>query len=150
MKFKWNWGKSIFLFFTLYVLFLASFFFYTLNHQEGLVTENYYEKDLKYQKQIERIKRTLKLGPAFSIKYDAADTRIIISFPPEFDYKRITGKVKLYRPSDISRDFALPVKTDSSGIMKISAARMIPGLWKIKVNWQYGSDEYYGENSFTR
>ena len=150
MKFKWNWGKGIFLFFTIYVLFLAIFFFYTLFHQEGLVTENYYEKDLQYQKQIERIERTLALGDSFSIKYFPAKSIIKINFPKTFDATRISGTVRMYRPSDIRKDFTLPIRIDSSMVMTISTGQMQSGFWKIKVNWKADSVEYFGERSFTR
>ena len=108
-----------------------------------MVTDNYYEKELKYQEQINRIERTNKLSKQPEIQYDGIMIKIIYPNIPD----KVSAKdfVLLYRPSDNSKDIKIPVNTDTSGIQVISAERLDRGIWRVQVNWTSSGSEYYTE-----
>ena len=64
---KFSWGKAIFLVMTAFVLLMASFMYRAAFNQEELVAENYYEQEIKYQQQIDKLNRTGALGEAVSL-----------------------------------------------------------------------------------
>ena len=41
----------------------------------------------------------------------------------------------MYRPSDASLDFSLPVQAGSDGVQQVSVADMKPGNWTMEINW---------------
>ena len=73
---------------------------------------------------------------------------ISLYFPPEIDTDKLTGKVSLYRPSNQSLDFDLPLVV-SNGSMLIPNARLLDGRWDIRVEWEYQGEEYLYKEAIT-
>jgi nitrogen fixation protein FixH len=109
----------------------------------GMVNANYYEKDLQYQDQINRIKRTADLKE--SVQIEIVGTNISINFPELFEYKSVTGEIKLYRPSDPSMDRNLIISLDTNGQQLIKTDNLKSGAWKIQITWYYDDLGYYTE-----
>ena len=55
------------------------------------------------------------------------------------------GKLTLYRPSDATADFSLPLALDGNGDQQVSLEGIIAGHWILKVRWSAGSRDYYFE-----
>lgn len=141
--FKLNWGKSIAIFYIMFVLWLLGFALYTKSEDVNLVTENYYEQELQYQDQINKINRTKNLPEQVSIKYSG--DQIGLTFPDIFSKDDIEGKVHLYRPSDNKLDLFENIELDAANQMEIPVSKLAKGLWKVKVDWQVKSDGYFNE-----
>ena len=58
---KMNWGKGIAAVYICFVVIILGFVFYFMNQDVDLVTHKYYDEEIKYQEQIERMKRTNEL-----------------------------------------------------------------------------------------
>ena len=56
MKFNWGWG--IFIVLVLFIAFIGNLVYKSSQVRVDLVSENYYEKEIKYQHQIESEKNT--------------------------------------------------------------------------------------------
>ncbi|MFN6114481.1 MAG: FixH family protein, partial [Flavobacteriales bacterium] len=78
---KFSWGKAIFLVMTAFVLLMASFMYRAAFNQEELVAENYYEQEIKYQEQIDKLNRAGALGEA--VRMEVVGNELVISFPQE-------------------------------------------------------------------
>ena len=68
-------------------------------------------------------------------------------FPPEL--RDLSGTILFYRPSDISKDFEVPVETDEENALVVKTNGLVPGLWRIKVNWAAGGQAFYKEEIIT-
>lgn len=147
MKFKWHWGTAITIFFIFFVGFLMWFFFYTLSINEGLITDHYYEEDLKYQQQIDRIERSVH---PVKFEYDGANQQLHMTFPKLDSAGLYSGEIKFYRPSDVNKDFTIPVSLDTTFSIYANTEKMISGFWKIKILWKISDTEYYDEWQFTK
>lgn len=110
-----------------------------------LVTQNYYEKDLGYQKEIDTRKRTAALAEKPALALDRAAKTLAIAFPSRADYRRIQGGIILYRISDAARDLRHPLALDTAGRQSISVRGMQSGQWIAKLRWTEEGSEYYLE-----
>jgi len=117
-----------------------------MSQKVDVVTENYYEKELKYQDQINRVARTNALKD--TIKINNTGKEIIIKFPNKPDKNSGKDFILLYRPSDKAKDIRIPVMADTSNSQVISIERIEKGYWKLQLNWTSSGSEYYHESAF--
>jgi nitrogen fixation protein FixH len=51
--------------------------------------------------------------------------------------------VHLYRPSAAGLDRQLALELDAAGVQALDASGLEPGLWRVKVTWSVGGQQYY-------
>ncbi len=139
-----NWGVKILISYLVFLVAVLASVFFAMNQKTELVTDNYYEKELKYQEQIDKSHRTKSLKEKTEIRL--LDKYIKIKFPALPDKNNEKSFILLYRPSDISKDLKLPVSADSLGVQLVPAGKLAKGFWKIKLDWVSGGLEYYDES----
>lgn len=64
---KISWGIKIFSLYGIFVLFVLAMVLFTMTKDVGLVTDNYYEKELTHQEHIDKLKRTEALEKGLKI-----------------------------------------------------------------------------------
>ncbi len=140
---KFSWGKKITVVYVLFVLFLLLAVLFSFKQDLNLVTDNYYEKELEYQKQIDKEKRAALLPEKPTMFFN--NKILTFTFPKAFNYKNISGQIHLYRPSDSKKDIVLPVGVDQTNKQEIGLQSIEKGLWRVKLDWIYDNVTYYGE-----
>ncbi len=138
-----NWGLKITLLYLGFVGMILTFVVKASMQDFHLVTENYYEAELQYEDQIQKIKLTSELSAEIDIQYDANADKIMFKYPPQFE--EISGNILLYRPSNSNLDQTIEIHADEAGMQEISSEEMMAGMWRIKINWQGGSNDFYQE-----
>jgi len=124
----------------LVVLILAA-----VSSNSDLVTEDYYEQELRYQQQINRRARSEVLDSAITVTHDPSLGVILLRFPTEHSGDAVTGEVHLYRPSAAGLDRRMPLALNAAGMQVIPAVDLAPGLWQVKISWSARGQEYYVE-----
>ncbi len=145
-KKKSRWGIGIFTFYGVFVVATVALVLFVSLQEIQLVEPDYYQKELAYQQQIERIKRTRELPSAVSFGYNRAAGHITVAYPPEVDLSRLGGEITLMRPSNADLDRRVPVFPDTTGRQVIDASGLAKGLWRLKAVWTIDSSEYYSED----
>ena len=140
------WPYAIIGFFALAIIYLVVFIGWTMRQREDLVAENYYESEIRYQEQIERLKHALPFEGAPVVTYDVTKQSIVIALP-NAQSGAATGRVHLYRPSDARLDRELPLAVDQQGMQTLDARRLLSGLWKVRVHWTIAGKDYYCDRS---
>lgn len=140
------WPVAIITFFILAVLFLGTFVFWALRQREDLVTANYYEKEIRYQQQLDTLNRSQAVAAQVVVTYEPIANQIVITLPAA-QAQGATGKIHLYRPSDASLDRELPLALDAAGTQQLDATKLQPGLWKVRVHWTTAGQEYFIDQS---
>ncbi len=115
---------------------------YMMNQDVDLVTDNYYDKEVKYQQQIDTEKRTDALEK--NIDVNILNNTLIVTFP---DSSNVNGELYFYRPSDFKKDFKIPIKIDNKREQAVNISKVEKGYWKLKVSWNMNNYEYYSEKS---
>lgn len=137
---KFTWGTGIFVFMTAFVLLMTSFMIRAASNQEELVAENYYEQELAYQQQIDKLNRSAALSEDLTLTSN--DAGLSLQFPAWTIGKAVTGTVQLQRPSDQRADDQLDLLLDGKGHMVIPTADRLKGAYNVVVEWSVDGVSY--------
>ena len=143
MKIKLNWGFGIVVAFVSFIAFIMYFVISMSSdnkYTHDLVADDYYKRELNFQKNIDATKNGKKLKE--NIKIERVKEGLKIIFPNEFDTKSIKGKVFLYRPSNKQLDFEMPIAVSDSSYLLMPDKRLLDGRWNIIVEWTYNQQSY--------
>ena len=136
------WPYGIILTFAIFISGTAALIIIACTHQTDLIAANYYEQEIRYQGQLDRIGRARQLDQQASVTYNAGQRQITVSLPPGHA-RDATGSIHLYRPSAAGLDQRVKLELNAHGAQTIDATPLRAGLWKVKVLWSVGSEEYF-------
>lgn len=131
----------------LFILFLVAVVWFSRTQPLNLVSNEYYENALNYQKKLDLIQRTREKSAEFSIDYQAGSALLTLSNAHHAPGRETSGKITFFRPSDATQDFVLPLALDESGRQQVSTFSLSRGPWNLMIHWQMDGDEYYQETS---
>lgn len=137
------WPIGVTAAFAIFIAGTAGLIVFASSQSHDLVSDNYYEQELRYQQRIDSLDRTARLGADASVVYDSVRRRIVISLPPGQVGDTVSGRIDLYRPSAARLDQELKLAPDVRGVQQVDAAALQPGLWKIRVSWTAANEDYY-------
>ena len=118
---------------------------YISQQKYSLVTENYYEKNLTYQQEIDTRLRTQAMDGKPEILFDREARSCTVIFPPRSHYGDLTGTITFFRISDARSDRSIPLKLNTEGKQHISVSGFAAGQWILKFRWTDGDEEYFFE-----
>lgn len=137
-----SWGYKIFIAYTTFaagILFLA----YKASQQNfDLVTENYYEAELKYQEVIDQKGNVSQLSEPPKISHTV--NSVSVQLPKEFANKNVQGEIYLYRPSDASKDVRQNFAT-GQGFYEMPLGKELSGSYDLKLSWQADGKRFFNE-----
>ena len=141
---RWNpWPISIIAFFTIAILGCGTFIAFCSRYPADLISPNYYEEEVGYQAQIDRLKFTQQQAPQASVSYDAVRKQILLSLGSQKPGTKTSGRILLYRPSAQNLDRQLELAPNAHGVQFLDAASLAPGLWKVQVSWTANEGQYF-------
>lgn len=140
---KISWGTGLTIFIVTFLVVTIGVVLYLMTIDVNLVADDYYEQEIKYQQQIDKIERSLELKEQLNI--EVIDGNIRINYPAIFDPKEIKGSILCYRPSTNRFDRNFSVATDSTFKQVIKTNLMAEGMWKVKVDWEVKGTTYFNE-----
>lgn len=143
MKIAMNWGTWIVISFIIFAIGTFAMVYISMSTRVDLVTDDYYEKELKYQDHIDLVKGTNALEQPVGMEMTPDMLRI--SFPNIGAKASYSGAIQLFRPSDKKSDFILPVSIDSGYTQSIPIGLFTQGLWRVKISWSVETRNYYSE-----
>lgn len=148
MKLTFNWGTGIAIAIASFMAFIGYFIIKVQSnslYDNELVVAEYYKQERSLDAELASEQNAANLVHDVNIENTA--TGIKITFPEGFDYKKITGKVSLYRPSSQSLDFEIPVSLSGS-YMLIPKSNLAGGRWDITLDWNYEGKAYRTKEMF--
>jgi hypothetical protein len=148
MKKTFNpWPYGIIAFFVVLVCALAAVVTIAVTHSESMVSENYYEQELKYQDHIDSAARGQESGA--TIRLDARDGKLLVAVPATQVAQGVSGAVEFYRPSTPALDRTVPFKPGADGSQTMDVTKLAGGLWEVRVQWRAGGEGYFLEEKIT-
>ncbi|MFN8152958.1 MAG: FixH family protein [Bacteroidia bacterium] len=139
-----NWGYKILI---LYTAFIAGILFlvYKCSQQDvDLVSENYYERELKFQDQINRTNNVAMTGNTIKAEIKESEKQLLLTFPSSVSGKKISGEIHMFRPDNSKLDLKIPVDI-TAGLQYIDISKMAKGFWRMQVSWQINEMPLYQE-----
>lgn len=137
------WPYGIFATLLVFACGLAVIAVTAVRQNMDLVRDDYYEADLRYQGQIDRLNRTARLADETAIEFHAAEQTIELRLPSGHGARQPSGSIHLYRPANAALDRRIELAPDTTGAQRIDAREMVSGLWKLKLTWQVGGEEFF-------
>ena len=140
---KINWGTAIIIAFALFISFILYFVIKVQTNSEydhELVETDYYQQEQKINSNMQKT----SLAESFSkpITFEKSPAGIMVKFPEEINFIDIKGKVFLYRPSDQTMDFEMPISITDSHLL-IPSQRLTGGLWNITLDFEADGKAYF-------
>lgn len=140
---KLNWGSWIAVVYTAFVVLIAVMVYLSFGEKWDLVTEDYYEQEIKYQEKINQKSRAKMEGsqPVISIY----GKQLMVNIPNLSTAERnsFEGKAEFFRPSDANLDFEVPFKTENE--LQVPLSKFKKGKYLAKLSWEIDGAKFYGE-----
>jgi hypothetical protein len=138
---KFNWGYGILIVIMFFIAAILTLVYKCTKQNIDLVSNNYYEQELKYDQQMEKEKNNLTLSENIKVGYNDTTKSVVFHYPSTSD--KLTGNITFFKPDDARLDFNKPILCDNSLTQTISSLQMKKGWWKVKINWKNGELAYY-------
>jgi len=139
------WPYAIIGTFIVFISGTVSLVVFSTRQKLDLVSADYYEQEIGYQKQMERVARTQAMPSQVQMNFDRVGQTIRIALPVDHASQHPTGWVHLYRPSSAHSDQDVALSLNAQGVHQLQAGTLAPGFWKVRVQWQVGEIEYFAE-----
>ncbi len=136
------WPYAIIGWFALFGSAMAAWIIVAVRNDMDLVRADYYEHEILHQRQIDRQARTQPIQSEVKVAYDVAQQRITVALPATHA-ALARGKINFYRPSDAKLDREAKLSVNANGEQTLDAKPLRPGLWKVRVQWTVGGEEYF-------
>lgn len=143
-----NWGNKIVLAFVAFIAVLVAMVYISVGTDFYLVEEDYYEKELAYESQMQRIRNHNALEEKPVFKVNRSDFKIEISFPGAIVDNMVAGTIMFYRPNTAKFDKEVTLEIGEDGKFLLDISKFPIGAWKAKINWADDAKEYYKEIAF--
>ena len=141
------WPFAVVGFFVLFTTFTVGLVAFSTWHRVDLVTPDYYEQEMRFQEQINRVHRTATLHKDVSIQLEEPTQHLLIILPAANAAQPLKGSVAFYRPSQAVLDRRFPLLLDSTGRQELDMSGFEAGLWRVCVNWTAGQEEFYRDEN---
>ena len=137
------WPYAIIATFVLFAGYIGFMVQQAMRTTVDLVSPDYYQQELTYQKRMETVARTAALSAPVQVHHDATVQRLILRLPATLLGQVIKGQVHFFRPSDQKLDFILPLQPAADLRQRISTAKMQPGYWRVRLDFTAGGHSYF-------
>ena len=137
------WPYAIIMAFTIFISGTVALVVLACSQRVDLVSSDYYEREIKFQSHLDRLRRTRNLNVQASVAYEIAAQRITISLPTDQIRQAVSGRVALYRPSAAGLDRQMALAPNQNGVQVVDAKDLQRGLWRVRVSWTVGENDYF-------
>jgi hypothetical protein len=138
-----SWGWKITILYGSFVAMMVTLVIMSARQDIPMVTEDYYEKDLQYETHMVRVANSRNLEQDVTVVYNQKTQQVTVTFPNEIT--DFSGEILCFRPSQEGLDFTLPIENLKEKTLTFRTSEMIPGRWKVKIDWEGDSEIYYKE-----
>ncbi|WP_294206581.1 FixH family protein [uncultured Chryseobacterium sp.] len=139
---NFSWGHGVVIALAAFMIFILSMMFLFPNGQKNseMVTDNYYEEELKYQDVIDAKKRADQLEE--KPQYSQNTSGITISFPKDYNNSNTAVKFVLNRTDDQNLDIKKSVQLNQAQSFMIPAQVLKPGNYTLRLMWTKDKTDY--------
>lgn len=135
-----NWGNGIVLTLLGFIAVMITMVIICVKQDDiHLVTQDYYEQEIKYQEQINRMINANAMA-IDAMEYDGQLKTILLHLP-----EGAKGTLHLFRPSDARLDQKINFDMLNSDANAVDVKDLKEGYWRVKLTWSEGEKEFYLE-----
>ena len=144
---KIGWGTKIAILYIGFIVLVIAMVVISMRQKIELVSDDYYPKELVFQKQINSSNNANALSDTIvnTISLNGVD----LQFPSVFKGKSVSGKIEFFRPSDSSKDYSTSIRLDENAHQFVSSKELISGRYRMQTSWKADNKDYYSEQIIT-
>ena len=137
-----NWGKWIIVSFVLFAGFIVTLVVVCVREDIGLVSKDYYQEEIAYQDQLERISNANELveKPLISVR---ENEYLKVAFN-DFD-KIEKAELELFCPSNAKLDKTFNITASNEKEQYFSLGKLPKGMYRARMQWTMSNKEFYIE-----
>lgn len=136
-----SWGKAISITFIVFAGFIGTMVYWMSREKIDLVREDYYEDELTYQRQIQRVVNASRLDSSAFVQYQPEKQQIRLNLPNGL----VSGTLLLYCPANREQDVRRLLTKATPKVSTVPMQGRPSGLWRAQLNWSDGQREFYIE-----
>jgi hypothetical protein len=140
---KFTWGTGITLTLIGFVMAMAFAVYKVMQEDFDLVTSDYYEQELIYQKKIDQKSNALALGEVVALKF--SEEGLFIKMPSKLKGRLGDLHIQMYCVTDDELDFEFSKETWDVEDILIKHKNLQSGKWIAKITFSDGEKAYYFE-----
>ncbi len=140
---KIGWGWKITILYSCFVVLMVTLVVASSRQKFDLVSKNYYDDELAFQKTLDAGKNQAGLSQPVSIH--ANKDSVIIDFPDEFRSKVLSGDIRFYSPVNEDWDKSFKINTGNNSVT-VSRKSLRNTKYTIKINCAVDGKNYYQES----
>jgi hypothetical protein len=135
-----DWGKGITLTLIVFGIIMISMVTICVKQDDlHLVTQNYYEEEIKYQDHIDKMINASHLDHEVLV-YDNQLKTVDLHLPVG-----AKGMLHLFRPSDARLDQKISFDITDQAVNSVNVKDLKPGYWRVKLTWSENGISYFKE-----
>ncbi|HLV24623.1 MAG TPA: FixH family protein [Moheibacter sp.] len=134
-KFKFTWLHGLMIALGCFMVFITSLVFFAGNMGE-MVEENYYDKTVHYQDDINAAQRTNNLAEKPEIVQQANGYLIKFHQPPQ------SGEILFLRSNNSEEDILQPLKLNARNEQLVHAIKLKEGEYEVSIRWKQNGEDY--------
>ena len=140
---KIGWGWKIAILYSGFVILILTLVIGANRQHFDLVSKDYYDAELGYQKVLDAGKNQTALSHPLNIHADA--NSVVIDFPDEFKSQALTGNIQFYAPvnAEWDRNFKINAKDNT---VSIARSALKNTRYTIKISCSVDGKSYYQES----
>ena len=140
---KIGWGWKIAILYSCFVIMMVTLVVASTHQKFDLVSKNYYDDELAFQKTLDAGKNQAGLSKPVLIHADKDS--VIIDFPDEFRSKVLTGDIRFYSPANEDWDRSFKINTNNNSIT-VSRKALRNTRYTIKISCVVEGKNYYQQS----
>ncbi len=142
------WPYAIVGWFAIFISALVAWMVFAVRQNLDLVRPDYYEQEIRFQEQLDRLNRTAAVSSEMAVQYEPATSAVTLRLPAAHLAQHPMGRIQFYRAADAALDCEVPLAMAADGVQRLSVRALRVGPWKMRVTWSVGSTEYFLEKTF--
>jgi hypothetical protein len=143
------WPRLVIAAFIGFALFIGNMVRQAMKTEVDLVSKDYYQKEIAYQKHINQVQATRQLANQVIFIQAAAAEQLHLVFPAGSSPAQVKGQVHFFRPSNARLDFTLPLQLNPDGRQHIRTTSLAKGRWRVQLTWHRNGQDYFLEKTLT-
>jgi len=146
MKKLMHAGNLILIGFGIMVLFIAGLVYECTQNPSVMVSDNYYEQELKFQDLIDARANAQRFNDSLLLIKNHGE--VLFKIPKELNGLLQNLKIELYNTSDDKKDKNFVLQKNEEGIYKVNTSTWGSGSYLLKLHFTSGAKNYYKEFNY--
>lgn len=126
-----SWDKKIILSLILFVAFMVALGVAMVVKTSESVEDDYYEKDIRFQDNIQAKGNAQKLQIVPKITFEKQNNMLKLDLKGNKVKGEIIGKIYFQKPNNQKIDFSIPLGIDENAIQNVPTEQLKKGIWYL-------------------